>query len=136
MILPPGNLKNEKIEITKRGRKWLKGKRVGKNYEVKIELNEVSKDWQAGQTVEFPAHVEVERSKYGISTAIYPLTEEQAVQARVQAVLPDIERWLGYVEEKAHEGHVYQNGVQKLRELGIASLPEIYFSLSDSFIYS
>ena len=124
VILPPGNLKNEKIEITKRGRKWLKGKRVGKNYEVKIELNEVSKDWQAGQTVEFPAHVEVERSKYGISTAIYPLTEEQAVQARVQAVLPDIERWLGYVEEKAHEGHVYQNGVQKLRELGIASLPE------------
>lgn len=124
VILPPGNLKNEKIEITKRGRKWLKGKRVGKNYEVKIELNEVSKDWQAGQTVEFPAHVEVERSKYGISTAIYPLTAEQVAQARVQAVLPDIERWLGYVEEKAHEGHVYQNGVQKLRELGIASLPE------------
>lgn len=124
VILPPGNLKNEKIEITKRGRKWLKGKRVGKNYEIKIEINDVSRDWQAGQTVEFPAHVEVEQSKYGITTTSYPLTAEQVAQARVQAVLPDIKRWLGYVEEKAHEGHVYQNGVQKLRELGIASLPE------------
>ncbi len=124
VILPPGNLKNEKIEITKRGRKWLKGKRFGKNYEIKIEINDVSRDWQAGQTVEFPAHVEVEQSKYGITTTSYPLTAEQVAQARVQAVLPDIKRWLGYVEEKAHEGHVYQNGVQKLRELGIASLPE------------
>ena len=124
VILPPGNLKNEKIEITKRGRKWLKGKRFGKNYEIKIEINDVSRDWQAGQTVEFPAHVEVEQSKYGITTTSYPLTAEQVAQARIQAVLPDIKRWLGYVEEKAHEGHVYQNGVQKLRELGIASLPE------------
>lgn len=124
VILPPGNLKNEKIEITKRGRKWLKGKRVGKNYEIKIEINDVSRDWQAGQTVEFPAHVEVEQSKYGITTTSYPLTAEQVAQARIQAVLPDIKRWLGYVEEKAHEGYVYQNGVQKLLELGIASLPE------------
>lgn len=124
VILPPGSFRNEKVEITKRGRKWLKGKRVGKNYEIKIEINDVSRDWQAGQTVEFPAHVEVEQSKYGITTTSYPLTAEQVAQARVQAVLPDIKRWLGYVEEKAHEGHVYQNGVQKLRELGIASLPE------------
>ena len=68
--------------------------------------------------------MEVEQSKYGITTTSYPLTAEQVAQARIQAVLPDIKRWLGYVEEKAHEGHVYQNGVQKLRELGIASLPE------------
>lgn len=38
--------------------------------------------------------------------------------------IAEIKRWLGYVEDKAPGGYLYQNGVDKLRSLGIDAHPE------------
>lgn len=37
----------------------------------------------------------------------------------------EIVKWLGYVEEKAPSGYLYQNGVDKLKELGIDKHPDL-----------
>jgi len=51
--------------------------------------------------------------------------DEAAMQARaVKKRADEIERWLGYVESKAKEGWLYQNGMDKLRELGVTDEPE------------
>lgn len=125
VVIPPGKFAQETVTITKRGRKWLEGRRQGKAYTVKIEINDASRDFEPGKVYTFPAKVETKTSGYGTSTVIYPLTAEQAETAKREAERPELLRWLGYVEDKAPQGYVYQNGVQKLQELGIAKHPDL-----------
>jgi DNA topoisomerase IB len=124
-------LKSVTYTITKIGRKWLYGKAPGKNYEVQIELNDQSRDWKIGEQKTFSATVEYESSRYGATTKVYPASdaEKKAADAEKKAAdvakqSSEIDRWLGYVEEKAPTGYLYQNGVAKLRELGIEKFPE------------
>lgn len=57
-----------------------------------------------------------------------PSPEDLAAQrAAVQASAnrKELVRWLGYIEEKVPEGYLYANGVAKLKELGVASHPDL-----------
>ena len=50
----------------------------------------------------------------------------EAVAARKTAQSrQELLRWLGYVEDKAPTGYLYQNGVDQLRELGIHQHPDL-----------
>lgn len=46
---------------------------------------------------------------------------ERMAAAKRQEIL----RWLGYVEDKAPSGYLYQNGVDKLKELGLDQHPDL-----------
>jgi hypothetical protein len=129
--LPAGRfVKNQSLTIKKKGRKWFEASPDGKSYVVKVEINQTSDAWETGQRYTFPAMVDVQSSKYGSTTTIYPLDKAQADAADAIAVEPEILRWLGYVEEKAPGGYIYQNGVDKLRELGISRFPALNERLS------
>jgi len=124
VALPPGRFGREKLTITKRGRKWFEATRDGKNYPVKVEINETSDGWEIGQTYSVSANVETNSSKYGTNTTIYPLSDAQEQESRRQSAIPEIKKWLAFVEEKAPD-YVYQNGVDKLKSLGISEHPEL-----------
>lgn len=106
------------------GRKWLKGRAPGKNYDVQIEINDRSRGWKPGDTVTFHARSEYKSSRFGSTTSVFPLTDEQEKAARVASKIGEIERWLGYVEEKAPSGYVYQKGVDTLLQLGVQGFKE------------
>lgn len=44
---------------------------------------------------------------------------------RAEKARGELERWLGYVEEKAPSGYLYRNGYDKLQELGISAHPDL-----------
>ncbi len=122
--LPPGRyVKDQSVTITKRGRKWFEALPDGKRYTVKVEINTASDSFAVDERRTFPAMVDIQSSKYGTSTTIYPLTPEQSRVGGDKAVEPELIRWLGYVEEKATSGYVYKNGVDKLNSLGIDRFP-------------
>lgn len=123
--LPPGKFSNETVVIRKKGRKWLEVTRPGKSFVMKMEINEVSADFEVGKTYTIPAHVETESGRYGTTVTIHPLNKAQADAASLSAIKPEILRWLGFVEEKVADGYVYQKGVDKLNELGIKRFPEL-----------
>lgn len=112
------------------GRKWLKGRAPGKNYDVQIEINDRSRGWKPGDTVTFHARSEYKSSRFGSTTSVFPLTEGQEKAARIASQIGEIERWLGYVEEKATSGYLYGKGVDTLRSLGIKDFPEYNDRLS------
>jgi hypothetical protein len=113
------------LEISGVGRKWLKVKLPGKSYEMQAELNNVSADWKPGDTVTFYGAKHVESDRYGTKTTYYPAPADIRQAVDEEKAVPEIKRWLGYVEEKAPSGYVYQNGVDKLRALGIDKHPEL-----------
>lgn len=53
-----------------------------------------------------------------------PSAEEVVARAMAET-RKEIVRWLGYVEEKAPSGYLYQKGVDKLKELGIDKHPDL-----------
>jgi hypothetical protein len=122
--LPPGRLSQETLTITKKGRKWFEATREGKSYPVKVEINKTSDGWAVGEIHSTPANVDIQSNKYGSTTTIYPLTGEQTAKSRDLSSVPELKKWLEYVEEKAPE-YIYQNGVDKLKTLGIEKHPEL-----------
>jgi len=124
ITLPPGNFSREKLTITKRGRKWFEATREGKTYPVKVEINETSTGWEVGQTYPTPANIDVNSSRYGATTTIYPLSDNQERESKRVSTIPEIKKWLAFVEEKAPD-YIYQNGVDKLKSLGIDDHPEL-----------
>ncbi|MGE3551171.1 MAG: hypothetical protein AB7I29_14880 [Geobacter sp.] len=130
--MPEGTpVKQVTYKITKVGRKWIEGTVPGKGWKAQIEINSATSHMEIGKEYTFTAGVATEFGKYGTSTKVYPLSQENHAQAIQQTKtaerLKEINKWLGYVEEKAKkEGYVYTNGTAKLRELGIASHPELY----------
>lgn len=113
-----------KYQITKVGRKWYEAVTADeKHYKAQIEINEVSKGWQVDQIVEFEGKFERKTSGKFTKTYVYPCTSEQKEQQRQyiqnQREQQEIEKWLGYVESNSAE-YVYQNGVDKLREMNLS----------------
>jgi hypothetical protein len=127
--IPNGSTWNRfKLEVSSVGRKWIKVKIPGKDYEMQAELNEVSANWKPGDTVSFYGAKHVESDKYGTKTTYYPAPDDigavRTADSKRNAAIPDIKKWLGWVEDKAKEGYLYTNGIEKLNELGIKDHPE------------
>ncbi|MBK7814502.1 MAG: hypothetical protein IPJ52_09445 [Rhodocyclaceae bacterium] len=51
------------------------------------------------------------------------MSDADAESENNKSAVAEIERWLGYVEDKAPD-YLYANGVDKLRALGVANFPE------------
>lgn len=108
------------LEITKKGRKWLKGRKPNTNFEMEIEINSVSDSWEPGQTFEVSGEYVEESSRFGTVVKIFPKSKAEIT---AQNILAQIEKWLGWVEEKASEGYIYDKGFDKLIHLGILDYP-------------
>ncbi|MBK7814491.1 MAG: hypothetical protein IPJ52_09390 [Rhodocyclaceae bacterium] len=109
--------------ITKVGRVWMEGKQKGKPYTNKIEISDANRDWKVGETHTFKARVEFESNGYGTTVKVFPMSDADAETENNKSAVAEIERWLGYVEDKAPD-YLYANGVDKLRALGVANFPE------------
>jgi hypothetical protein len=68
------------LRIEKRGRKWLEAT-TDRGTRVRVEINEISQDWQPGQSVAAWVRWEAEYSRYGSRHSLYPVGPE-AAQAR------------------------------------------------------
>lgn len=121
--IPAGaQMKQVTYKIVKKGRKWFEAVVPGKGYKAQIEINPASEHFKEGEEITFNAGVVMESSKYGTSVKIYPVTEKEVKDKKN---LEEIKRWLGYVEEKAPTGYLYEKGVQTLTSLGIKDHPEL-----------
>lgn len=111
------------FSVNKVGRKWLEIT-VGR-YKSRMAITPESAGWEAGAKHTAPAFKHVESSRYGTTITYYPAPVEALRQASAARDLVEIERWLGYVEDKAfNQGYLYENGVDKLRALGVDDSPE------------
>ncbi len=103
-----------KATIEKVGRKWIQVKVQGKisSYKAKVLINEISKNWGVGQTVEFDADVE----QKGFSYEFTPIDLKKVKEERKRA---EVARWWGYIVANYNDGkgYIYQKGVEKLEEL-------------------
>ncbi len=73
-----------RYEILKKGRKWFEGKVPDKGWRAKIEINEISKDWEIGKVVEFYGKLDVQSSKYGTKVFVYPVSIQEVEKAMVE----------------------------------------------------
>ena len=114
--------KTMNLEITKKGRKWFKARRPGSSLQMEVEINAISESWEPGQTVEVSGEFIEESSGYGKVIKIYPKPKADVEKENNRAL---IEKWLGWVEEKATEGYVYTKGFETLKSLDVMRFPEL-----------
>lgn len=119
-------------KIIKIGRKWIEARESNRGYGAKIIINDVSKDWNIGETRTFDGILKFETTKYGTSVTITPVSEIDKKQFEKKKNIPKIEQWLGYVEQKANDGYVYENGISKLDSLNVSEYPEYQKRLQDA----
>lgn len=112
--------KEYNFEILSIGRKWIKGKDLKTGYTNNIEKNEITTEWKVGDRVTFLAYSNFDSNRYGTTVTIHPATGNNKPKASREEII----RWLKYVEDKAGE-YVYQNGVDRLKELGISDHPDL-----------
>lgn len=113
--------------IVKKGRKWLEGIHIFGETAIQIELNDASRAWEVGSTYVFAGETKKEFSKYGTKVQVFPdcesarqrRIEEERIAEKAKAA-KEIERWLGFVEEKAPTGYWYEKGEAKLAEYGVS----------------
>jgi hypothetical protein len=111
-----------KYKIIKKGRKWFQAETVDNNkYKAQIEINEISKDWAIDSIVEFDGKFEKKESYGHTKVFIYPCSaeqkQEQIKQAKEAKEQQEINKWLGYVENKTE--YVYWNGVNELKKFNL-----------------
>jgi len=128
----PKDTKLVTYEIKKIGRKWIEGVVPGRSFVNKIQINDTTKDFQVGKTYSFNASVKVDTNKYGTSVEVYPISDVQLSskidyeqKQKETFNQKEIEKWLGWIEEKVKEGYLYKNGVEKVNSLGIAKYPAL-----------
>ena len=120
-----------KMKVKKIGRKWMQVEVSGKYnaYSAQLFINDASKNLKAGQNIELECNFEDKSTSYGKKYNLYPVTvtekkeviaAETAKQVEKEAIFRarKIENYVGYVEEAAEKGYVYEKGVELLRELG------------------
>ena len=110
-----------KYKILKKGRKWFQAEKTEGGYKAQIEINELSKNWEVGKEVEFEGKFDKQVSYGHTKVFIYPCTSEEKQEiieeAKREKEQQEIERWLGYVENKTDR--VYYNGVEKLNKMNL-----------------
>lgn len=113
--------------VVKKGRKWLKVIPEGKTYEVEVEINNKTDTLSVGDVFNGISAIDVQRSKYGVKTQVYPLLDEEIPYGEKK----ESERWLSYVEEAAREGRLYEKGIKKLREMDMSRFPDLVKRLEE-----
>jgi len=98
-------MKKVTYEIVKRGRKWFEGVVPGKGWKAKIEINDVSKNWQVGETVTFFAEVDFQQNRYGTTVKVYPLP----ATARKEELLRKFDDLGIKMVENARNGEFFNN---------------------------
>lgn len=61
-------------EIVKKGHKCLEGCYPESSFKVQIEINDLSKDWQVGDVVEFYGKKDEKRNRFGAKVKVFPRT--------------------------------------------------------------
>ena len=96
-------------KIIKKGRKWYEGTVPESGYKAKIEINDLSKGWKVGETVQFEGRMKIQES-YGFKKYfLFPCTKEDREK---EIEDKKIEKWLKYVEKTTT--HIYKRGVEEL----------------------
>jgi hypothetical protein len=111
-------------KIKSKGRKYFKGEN-DKGYTNNIVINDVSKDFEVGETYTFSANVDFDYSKYGVKVTVTPISEEDAQEKERSKDIETAKKWLGWVEEKAEEGYLYEKGLNKIKQLDVLDVEEI-----------
>ena len=111
------------FEVVSKGRKYFKIRYSPNHSEFQLVINELTKDFVAGQQVEdLLCEFEVKYSGYGqktTATAVDPAdSAKRAAEAAEAEKAAEIRRWRGYVEDKLPLGVVYQKGLDTLKNLG------------------
>ncbi len=123
-------IKQVTYKITKIGRKWFEAVQLDKKFIVKIEINENSKHFALNETYTFSAKILTEYSKYGTTIKIYPISDLQYKKILSNQNEKEIVKWLNWIEEKANQGYLYTNGIDKVNSLNIKNYPELNNRLS------
>lgn len=119
--------------VKKVGRKWLTVTAPGKGYEMHLQLSPSTEHYKPGDAIKGIKVGEVrEENRYGVKITYYvpnqrdlQRLEEAQAQEQDAKRKGEVERWLGYVEDKAKEGWLYENGLKKLAELGANADPAV-----------
>lgn len=82
--------------IISKGRLYFKAKYPDKNWTFQIIINDISKNYEIGESITFLATKEVDSSQYGIKTKYTPFNETDLEIVE----LSELKRWLGYVLDK------------------------------------
>ena len=122
-------VKTLEYKILSKGRKWFKAETTcSKNRKAQILINDVSESWELDSTQEFTGEFVLDRTRWASKVSVTPLNAETAQKAlnsqKEVKRINEIERWLGYVEEKAPQGYLYGKGIRELSALGIADFSE------------
>lgn len=119
----PSNAKimTKDFMVKKVGRKWIEVTAPGKTFVMQLAITPQTAHLKAGDKVTgLPVGEVRKEDHYGVQVQYFPASPEAAKQADNEKNAAEIARWLGYVEDKAKEGYVYQNGVDKLTALGVS----------------
>ncbi len=122
-------IKNVTYQITKKGRKWYEGIVPEKNWKAKILINEFSEGWSVGETITFPARVDVERCRYGTKVKVYPCSEEELKKERIEKKTQLLNQLKEEIKRNVESGWYPTNKATKcvhiateLEELGIKNI--------------
>lgn len=104
--------------ITKVGRKWMNGIREEYPNDVKIAINEVSKNWAVGQYKAFYCKLITKSSRYGHEFIVFP--EEEGVldyvliHEKIETCKEDLTFWLKLIQKNLKNGKFwYDKGEDK-----------------------
>ncbi|MDK2794420.1 MAG: hypothetical protein PWP75_1049 [Caldanaerobacter sp.] len=121
-------MKKLTYKIVKKGRKWFEGK-TEKGYKAKIEINEVSKNWEVDKTYTFGGRIEVEEFRGHKKWKVYPVCTAEELQKEaekerqaerkkreLEVSIRLAKEWLGYIEQHLTQEEWYYKGEQVVKE--------------------
>lgn len=117
--------KEIEVVIKKRGSKYLHVSYPNSENTFKVKINNLVREREVGETIRIRCTFEKISTGFGQWTLATPVSVEDLARIEEQERLLEIERWLGYVEERIPT-YWYDKGVVKLKELGIERYPELF----------
>lgn len=112
------------VEIRKRGRKYFKVAYPGAANEFNLMINPSSQTFQVGEVQTVLCQFETKVSKFGQKTTAIPVTMAESDAQREAERQREIQRWIGYLEQAANEGRVYQRAINEL--FALRADPSLY----------
>lgn len=107
-------IKDFTFTVRKIGKRWIEALKPGYDKPVSIELNAQTTGLLLGGTYTIAVKKLTERSRFGTVSKYIPVSPADMPDY----IRDEIARWIGFIEEKAATGWLYEKGVQKAVELG------------------
>jgi len=125
-----GRIHTGNYTIESIGKKWVKAKPEGKDYTIDMELNSISQNYKAGETVSVTGKLVYDSNKYGTKSYLFPMGQDAIIKEKADESSgmerSKILQWLGYMQEAADKGYIYQNGRDTLTgKLHIGKYPDM-----------